>query len=231
MVTKFLDMYRTLEKLLEDKYYQRRRYYSSVVMEYINDPESERFREELDVCREVRNILTHSAAIDGQPPIMPSQPLVDSLQKIIDYLESPPLALEVCTPFSKLLTTHPNQRAMGVMQKMKDRGYSHIPVIDYGKFVGVFSVSTLFSYALENPNAGIGADSRISDFSRWLDIDNHASERFEFMPRDVGVDIARKEFDTVGSDRKRLAMIFLTENGKKGEKILGVLTPWDAIKK
>ncbi len=231
MVDKFLEMFRVLEKLLEDKYHHRRRHFSSVVMEYINDPESEQFREELDVCREVRNLLTHSANIDGEPPITPSQPLIDSLQSIIDYIQAPPMAISVATHASKLLTTHPNQRTLGVMQKMTDRGYSHVPVIDYGKFVGIFSVSTTFSYAMDNPERGIGADSRIGDFTRWLNIENHATERFEFMARDTSITEVKNEFKAVGSDRKRLAMILITENGRQNEAILGVITPWDVMKK
>ncbi len=231
MVDKFLDMFRTLEKLLDEKYHHRRRHFSSVVIEYINDPESEPFREELDVCREVRNLLTHSASIEGLPPVTPSQPLVDTLQSIIDYIQAPPMAMNVATPSSKLLTTHPNQRVLGVMQKMKDRGYSHVPVIDYGKFVGMFSVSTPFAHALENPSKGIGTDSRIGDFGRWLEIDEHPTERFEFMARDTDLNVVRKAFDTVGSDRKRLAMTMITENDRQNETILGVITPWDVMKK
>ncbi len=231
MVDRFLDMFRTLEKLLEEKYHHRRRHFSSVVMEYINDPESEQFREELDLCREVRNLLTHSANIGGEPPITPSQPLVDALQSIIDYIQAPPMAMNVATPASKLLTTHPNQRVLGVMQKMTDRGFSHVPVIDYGRFVGVFSISTPFSHSLDNPDFGIGQDSRIGDFTHLLGIDAHDTERFEFMSRDTDLNTVRKAFETVGSDRKRLAMIFITENGKQSETILGVITPWDVVKK
>ena len=66
----FLKMYRVLEGLLEDKYGNSN---SSVVMDYINDPDSEPVRQRLNLCRELRNLLTHNAGSDGEPVCEPSR--------------------------------------------------------------------------------------------------------------------------------------------------------------
>ena len=231
MVDRFLDAYKTLERVLEEKYREAPRHFNSLVMEYLNDPESEPYREDMDLCREVRNLLVHRADMQGEPPIMPSQALIAKIEEIVAYATNPPLAISVATPAEQLVTTHPGQRTLTVMHKMTQSGYSHIPVLDYGKFVGIFSVSTLFSFAKEYPERGIGQNSRIGDFLQWLDIDSHCTERFCFMPQNVGLFTARHAFETVGSDKKRLAMILLTKTGKPNEEILGVLTPWDVMKK
>lgn len=57
---RFLKMYRILEGVLEKRFVGDRQG-SSVVMEYIRDPDSEPFRHELNICREIRNLLTHNA--------------------------------------------------------------------------------------------------------------------------------------------------------------------------
>ena len=46
-------MFRVLEGLLTQKYQGCDRHSASVVMEYINDPESEPVRTALDTCREI----------------------------------------------------------------------------------------------------------------------------------------------------------------------------------
>ncbi len=231
MVDRFLDAYKTLERVLEEKYREAPRHFNSLIMEYLNDPESEPYREELDLCREVRNLLVHRADMQGSPPIMPSEALLQKIEEIIAYATRPPLAISVATPAEQLMTTHPGQRTLSVMQKMTEYGYSHLPVLDFGKFVGIFSVSTPFSVALTCPGRGIGMGSRIGDFTDWIDIEAHCTERFCFMPANVALPSVRRAFKAVGSDKKRLAMILLTENGQPEEKILGVITPWDVMKK
>ena len=65
-IERFLDLYKQLEDELEDKYRNARRHYSSVVFEFIRDEDSAPVRDQLETCREIRNLLTHSAN-EGSP--------------------------------------------------------------------------------------------------------------------------------------------------------------------
>ena len=57
----FIDLYKQLEDELEVKFSTaKQRRYSSVVFEYINHYESAPVRETLNLCREIRNLMTHS---------------------------------------------------------------------------------------------------------------------------------------------------------------------------
>ncbi len=224
---RFLEMYRELEEVLALQYSDTRRY-NSAVMEYINDRSNPYYREELNTCREIRNLLTHHADIGGKAIVEPSDEVMNLLEKILQYVSDPPLVLSCATPFERLMTTSPEQRAFSVMHKMKGRGFSHVPVLDRGVFRGMFSVSLPFAYTLEHEQ-GITRDFTIGDFGELLDIDKHCTERFLFVAKTMTVRQAGKAFETVGSDKKRLAMILITENGKPREKILGVLTPFDVL--
>ena len=66
-IERFLDLYKQLEDELEDKYRNARRHYSSVVFEFIRDEDSAPVRDQLETCREIRNLLTHSANLGGEP--------------------------------------------------------------------------------------------------------------------------------------------------------------------
>lgn len=74
-IDEFLDLYKQLEDELEDKYRNARRHYSSVVFEFVKDAESAPVRDKLEICREIRNLLTHSANLDGEPIVEPSGPV------------------------------------------------------------------------------------------------------------------------------------------------------------
>lgn len=224
---KFLEMYREVEELLSLQYAGTRRY-NSAVMEYINDRSNPYYREELNTCREIRNLLAHHADIGGKSIVEPSDEVLELLSKILRYISDPPLVLSCATPFERLMTTTPVQRAFSVMHKMRGRGFSHVPVLDNGKFVGMFSISIPFAHALEQEKC-LTRDFAIADFGSLLQIENHCTERYLFAPRTMTVRQAGKAFETVGNDKKRLAMILITEHGNVDENILGVLTPFDVL--
>ena len=63
----FIDLYKQLEDELEVKFSTaKQRRYSSVVFEYINHYESAPVRETLNLCREIRNLMTHNANLGGR---------------------------------------------------------------------------------------------------------------------------------------------------------------------
>ena len=71
----FIDLYKQLEDELEVKFSTaKQRRYSSVVFEYINHYESAPVRETLNLCREIRNLMTHNANLGGEPIVEPSEP-------------------------------------------------------------------------------------------------------------------------------------------------------------
>ena len=65
MEEKFLELYKEMEGLLKEKYMGEATR-SGVVMKFINSLEGKRFREKLNTCREIRNILAHSPDIRRQ---------------------------------------------------------------------------------------------------------------------------------------------------------------------
>ena len=93
----FLDLYKQLEDELEDKYRNARRHFSSVVFEFAKDRESEPVRDKLDVCRQIRNLLAHTANLGGQPVAEPSWAVVEAMQEVLDFVRRPPLAIEFAT--------------------------------------------------------------------------------------------------------------------------------------
>ena len=141
----FLDRYKKLEEALNLKYGLDEKTFGSPVVKFINDKESKNYREKLDLCREIRNFLSHHADIGGEPIIEPSEGIIKFLDEVIQYVERPPLAIGFCTTYENVLKTSPTQKAQTVMKKMQRMGFSHIPVVSEGEFIGVFSISTVFS--------------------------------------------------------------------------------------
>ena len=226
----FLKWYKVLEGELERKYAGRKRTVNSVVMQYLADRESTPVKEKLDLCREVRNILSHNADEGGDAVVEPSQSLLDDLQEIITYVKRPPLAIHFMTPRDQMLTADLGQRVYEVMRAMERRGFSHIPVIGKSGLTGVFSVGTVFSYCMHDMGeVGIGHNARIRDFLRWLPLDSHEMECYGYVDEGATYADVKWEFERIKRNEKRLAVLFMTKTGKVDEPLMGMITPWDVL--
>ena len=224
----FLSMFRVLEGMLDKKYAGRENGSSSVVMRYIGDPESEPVRAQLDLCRELRNLLTHNADDEGNPVCEPSKAMLDTLYKIIEYVESPKPALIYATPGERVLRAHPGDPALEVMRRMEKHGFSHVPVLEKGGISGIFSMRSVFSYVLKN--GAVGQETRVRDFGELLQINRPGGgERFLLLSASATYHDVRAAFERAGERDSRLAAVFITQNGQLDEPLLGMLTPWDVL--
>ena len=85
----FLDLYNNLEELLNVRYSAAKndRRFSSAVVRFSMEAEGRRWREELNVCRELRNMLSHHAQIGGEDIFQPSDSVVDVMREILDSVK------------------------------------------------------------------------------------------------------------------------------------------------
>ena len=224
----FLEHYRVLEEELTRKYHCDEKSGSPVVR-FLSEKESKPYREKLNMCREIRNFLSHHSELDGEPLVEPSEGIVRFLQEITDYLQRPPLALSYATQFADILKASPKNKVITVMKKMQKSGFSHVPVLDGSVMIGIFSIGTFFSYALKNNLTALNDNMLIEDFQELLPPDRHENERFLFLPPETTLFDVKNEFEKRSQRSKRLAVIFITDNGSIGGRIEGMLTPWDVV--
>jgi len=226
----FLELYRDLEELLEVKYSDGRPFAGSAVIRYYNDDESRRWREELNACREMRNMLSHHSKIGGVPVFEPSDAVIEVLRKIINDVKNPPVAMTIATPANNLLVCGYSDKALDVIRKMREQGFSHVPVIEKNKLVGVFSVGTVFAVIAKYGAWKLTDGTEIRDFADFLPIDKHVTEKFGFVADSASYNSLKNKFNAKGPKSRRVAALFVTANGRQDEKILGIITPWDMIK-
>ena len=225
----FLKMYRILEGLLERRYTGKRQG-SSVVMEYLRDDDSEPFRHELNVCREIRNLLSHNADDEGEALVEPSESVLVSLQNILEHVSSPRYAVDYGTPREKILWAHPNDPVIDVMHRMDKHGFSHVPVMEKGKIVGVFSVGSLFSYLEREGLDALNNSTRVGQIRDALGYERHGAEKYLFMPENATIFQVRAAFEERSERNSRLSAVFITKNGAHDEPLTAMLTPWDVLK-
>ena len=211
--TEFINLYKELEDELEAKYSGKKRRHSSVIFEYINSYESAPVRESLNICREIRNLITHNANVGGVPVIEPSEPMLTALKEALEYVRRPTLALDLATPGNRVVSAGLSDKVLKVMSDMEKSGYSHIPILDKKRFVGVFSVSTVFSCILRDPTLRFDSETTIRDLSEMLPLENHM-ENYAFVDRDTTSVDVRRMFERIKGKNKRLSVIFITQGNE-----------------
>lgn len=174
----------------------------------------------------LRNVVAH---IDREKYIADiNEYAFNELNKFIQLLEKPPKAIDVFN--AEIFKCSTTDISDSVLRKMKERLYTHIPVYDNGKFIGVLSESTILEWLVENIEAGkVNFHKKtIGDINRkYL---NNKIDLYKFAPSNKSVFEIQKMFDEAIENKKRLGVVFITENGKSTGEILGLVTAWDLPK-
>ena len=198
-------------------------------MEYLASAESEPVRQQLNICREIRNLLTHNADEEGGAVVEPSKAVLDSLYEIIDYVQTPQPALSYATPAEQVLCTRYGEPVLDLMRNMQKHGFSHVPVLHKGSIAGVFSVSSVFAYLLKKGPGALNEQTRVTDFGSLLSLERTEGERFLILPRSATYLDVREQFERGSARNSRLVAVFITEDGSVSQPLLGMLTPWDVL--
>lgn len=228
---KFLQLYKQLEFDGRRLFFPNAKEGDNVIGRLLNTPHLREYKEELDYCRVVRNFLTHNPKVNGVYPIIPSTEMVKLLDKCVSIINNPPRAIEFAIPADKIFMADINSPVLEVIEVMNRFTYTHIPVLKDGRLAGIFSDNTVYSYICREKAVTIDEGTKMSLFEKYIDLDEHLNEYFEFVPKRTRLyEVERLfKYNYQTKRHKLLSVIYITENGGRDEKILGMLTPWDIL--
>ncbi|NMA11581.1 MAG: CBS domain-containing protein [Chloroflexi bacterium] len=229
-VIEFLDLYNKLEQVLKGRgsYYNDR--YESPVLRYQNSAEGKRYREEIETIRAVRNLLVHVPLMDGTNPVTPSPSLNAKLREIVNSVQNSKTAIDLSTWAEHLITATLDSNVYDVMRTMESKGFSHVPVMNHDRMMGVFSKGTFFTYTISKGFNSLSPDITLAAMRDLLPVRNHSSEYYEFAAEDTSKEEIVQRFDvSYKRNRSRLAAIFVTRDGNPNQELLGMITPWDVL--
>ncbi len=222
---RFLNLYRDLEEVLGAKYQMR-----TGSIQHFAANEGSRWREELNLFREMRNLLSHHGKIDGQPPMLPAISTIKILEEILEYVRHPPAALTIATLTDNLYCAKGEELVTELLAVMEQRGFSHIPVVDEKRHLtGVFSVGSLFAFSRTRPDIPT-AGLQVQDMEVILPPEKHIMETFYFVDKDASCYTIKKLFQKKEAGSRRVAAIFVTVNGNEKSPLMGMITPWDVLR-
>jgi hypothetical protein len=119
---------------------------------------------------------------------------------------------------------------LDVIRHMTRMGYSHVPVRDKTGLVGVLSAGALMSFVGDKCFEGLQDSLRVGDLKKALSVDNERTDKYLFYAPTVTLTAVRLAFEKPQERNRRLAVVFITEDGGQHSQVLAMLTPWDALK-
>ncbi len=182
---------------------------------------------ELRLFSEIRNLIVHNPYPNVNPIFQPHEYLVERYKEIYNKIKHPPKAMSIAIPASTIFTVTLEDNVHKVLEVMVKKTYTYVPVFDKGRFFGVFSESVLVSYYADKKDFIMGKEAKVEDFKDYLPFDKHSNEYFEFVSRDTLLSEVLEIFQSNLKKRKRIGVVYVTERGKKEEKLLGMITAWD----
>lgn len=226
-VDEFMDACRDFEAAVKLKYQLDDN--DSAYMYIAQLPKYTSMKEEVHVIRTLRNMYAHNnMQIDGEDILTISPLLLTTLKKLTHSISNPILVKDVM--ITNLFKANWNEKVVCLMQKMKEKGISHTPVLDEdNKLLGVFSQNTLFIRLSDEEASCINREDTLEQYAKYLPIHMHENESFDFIGCEDDIEKAKAKFKRTRKSKKRVVMLFVTKNGDMDERVLGILTPWDVI--
>jgi len=187
------------------------------------------YKSDLKDFANLRNAIVHHYNKDDVEAIAePHENIVNKYEYIRNMIINPPNALDsIAIKSEHIYRAKLDDNAYKIMSDMAQNVYTHVPVYDNDNFIGIFSENSIFSYIVSTPEVLWDNTLKILDFLEFLPINKHISEDFVFRKKSATVFDIEDVFKKYFNNQKRVAVVFITINGKSTEPILGMITAWD----
>ena len=182
---------------------------------------------ELKNFAEFRNVDAHTNHI-APHFAEPHAAIVKCIEEIANELNPEAKAFDCAVKHDQIFTAKFVDNAKNVIQYMIENNFTHVPILgEEDRLIGVFSESSVFNYFRSHDEIILEHNITISEFENFINIDARPNETFRFVSRQELLATVKGMF--AAEQQKRLGAIFITENGRPSEKLLGLITPWDAL--
>lgn len=153
------------------------------------------------------------------------------LEKIINDIKNPPMIYDspICIKRKDMCCKTINDSIYETIKIMSKKRYTHIPILENEKIIGVFSENTLLDVVKCDTGIVLDENTKFTSIEQFLKMEKHSMEEFIFVSRRKNIYDIEEMFKDYFSKNKRIGCIYVTENGKDTENILGMLTAWDVL--
>lgn len=227
----FIEKYKELEQAVRAEYELSDG--DSISQCLIHKAKYKKYQEDIAYCQRVRNFFAHNGKLpDGVNKnfaIEPNDCMIDFITRLIDDIKNRERCIDVAVRLNKVYWCRMNHNVRTAIRIMADGGFTHVPVLEGGRVVGVFDELSVIKYLSSSEHSEIDRNLRFSQIKDYITFDKREQKGFVFVPSNMYAEELREMIDTAYSEGRRIKMAFVTANGRQNQTLLGIITPWDLI--
>lgn len=212
----FLSAYNDIDKYLRNRF---KRDYNTSFTQLVKDASPKlrvvnRFYQELIDYGQLRNAIVHSYTKD-KIIATPLQETADSIQRIKDLIINTPKAYQT---FKKdVLTINSENTLSEALEIMEDSFISQIPIIKDGVVIEILNGNTVARWLSSNVIVST-KETLVEELIPHIEL----SENYIIVNRDTDVYEVAYKFTTTTRRGWYLDAVFITQDGKPDQKLLGM---------
>ena len=153
--------------------------------------------------------------------------MIKLLDKVIQKVARPLKASNVMVKKSELCYMSMEDKVRDAMATMKENSYKHIPILEDGVLVGLFSAKTVLDIMVTEGADAFSSEITFDMIQKYISIENVTSNKFTFVGNSTLVSEIKDIFKEDIDNKERINIIFVTQHGKRDEKLLGIITAWE----
>lgn len=218
---KFIDIYNQVDKLLKDIDKEEYQSFTSKIRSSKN-PLIRAFREKLIDYAELRNAIVHNPKVGGRFIAEPLDVIVSDFDGILKTIQSPKKVIPLFQ--FDVIGVKGYDKLDGILKIMKQKSFSQFPIFDEQKrIIEVVNTNTISRWIGRNiiEDEIMVENPKISELITDIEFPNN----FKFISRDTDIFTAYSLFiNHIETKKRNLDALFITNSGRNGEKVLGLIT-------
>lgn|SRR5690554_2314285 len=190
----------------------------------------QRFSNELISLGELRNAIVHNPKIGNKTIAEPHSETVTRIKELYEKISNPKKVIpEFAFP---VLGAKENDFINDILIEMKNHSFSQFPIYDDNncvtELINTNTISRWLSSKLEENGTIIIDNVKVKDLISDIEFKNN----YKFISRNTSIYEAYDLFiDQINKQKRNLDVLFITDSGKKTEKLLGLITIEDIANK
>lgn len=192
-------------------------------------PQYKNLRSNLSFCRILRNLLSHyDWSKAGNDMIIITDQALRQVNNLY-YSLNPVTLMRIAIRAGQIFAPASSDSVLNAIKVMHRNDYSYIPIVDNHRIVGVFSIKTLLRIAAEDKIQELTNQLTFQDIIDFIRITEDLDRPYGFIDTNTTVEDAAELFRRSNQRKKKLDVLFITDNGQADGLLQGMLTPANLI--
>lgn len=185
----------------------------------------EKYVDEIDFYRELRNLLTHNTINGDEAVAQPSDSLIEEIERVTEKIK---YSKQVKDVFLKRVRTFdvndPLEKVLDVINHVR---YTQFPVFDGDKLVGILSSIGVTKFLAKAMDRDINAIKNAT-VKQLLEVEDE-QDFYEVIPANKSIfDIEEIFSERIREGRTAYILLIAKDNTiNKKSDLVGIITPWD----